>query len=121
MENYVSINANQEIDSKDLFFKFALDGIATAGFGIDINTFKDPKNIFCRMVKEIQRAPDSEAGSGWELFKFSLAMFFPIIGKVLKGSEISEIFEQKQKCRPTKRGCNFLESALLVFPTLLHD
>jgi len=89
MENYVSINANQEIDSKDLFFKFALDGIATAGFGIDINTFKDPKNIFCRMVKEIQRAPDSEAGSGWELFKFSLAMFFPIIGKVLKVPNVS--------------------------------
>jgi len=89
MENYISRNTSQEIDSKDLFFKFALDGIATSGFGIDINTFKDPNNIFCQMVKEIQRAPDSEAGSGWELFKFSMAMFFPIIGKVMKVPNVS--------------------------------
>ena len=71
--------AEQEIDSKETFFKFALDGIATAGFGIELDSFKDPNSVFVQMVKEIQRAKGSESGSNWEITKLILALNFPIL------------------------------------------
>ena len=44
MENYIADHCsnNEEFYSKDTFFKFALDSIATSAFGIEIDTFKDP-------------------------------------------------------------------------------
>ena len=41
-----SVENGEMIDAKDLFGKFALDGIATAGFGIESNSFQDPNNAF---------------------------------------------------------------------------
>ena len=38
--------AEDVIDAKDLFGKFALDAIATSGFGIESNSFKNPDSIF---------------------------------------------------------------------------
>ena len=34
------------LDAKEMFGKFTLDSIATSGFGIESNSFKDPENIF---------------------------------------------------------------------------
>ena len=34
------------LEAKDMFGKFTLDSIATSGFGIESNSFKDPENIF---------------------------------------------------------------------------
>ena len=39
-------STGETIDAKDLFGKFALDSIATSGFGIESNSFDDPDNIF---------------------------------------------------------------------------
>ena len=41
-----SVESGETIDAKNLFGKFALDGIATAGFGIESNSFQDPNNAF---------------------------------------------------------------------------
>merc|ERR1719397_1119489 len=68
---------------KEIFFKYALDGIGTAGFGIESNSFKDPTNTFIKMIKEIQRTPDSKAGSKWEIIKLMLALqVFPFLKKI---------------------------------------
>ena len=34
------------LEAKEMFGKFTLDAIATSGFGIESNSFKDPENIF---------------------------------------------------------------------------
>ena len=34
------------LEAKEMFGKFTLDSIATSGFGIESNSFKDPDNIF---------------------------------------------------------------------------
>ena len=70
---------NTEIDSKEMFFNFALDGIATAGFGIELDSFSDPNSVFVKMVKEIQRAKGSESGSNLEMTKLIMGMNFPIL------------------------------------------
>ena len=51
-----------EIDAKDVFSKFALDGIASSGFGIESNSFNDPNNTFRTQVLELMRAPGSVSG-----------------------------------------------------------
>ena len=73
MRAHIETIEKTEVDVKEIFFKYALDGIGTAGFGLETNSFRDPTNTFLRTVKEIQRTPDSKAGSKWEMFK--LVMF----------------------------------------------
>ena len=34
------------LEGKQMYGKFTLDAIATSGFGIESNSFKDPDNIF---------------------------------------------------------------------------
>jgi cytochrome P450 family 9 len=43
------------LELKDLFTKFTNDVIATAAFGIDCNTLKNPDNEFYRMGKEVNK------------------------------------------------------------------
>ena len=38
--------SGEVLEGKDVFGKFALDAIATAGFGIESNSYKDPENLF---------------------------------------------------------------------------
>ena len=103
MENYIADHCsnNEEFYSKDTFFKFALDSIATSAFGIEIDTFKDPNNVFCKMVKEVQRAEGSEAGSAWEMFKLMMTLTFPFTKPILPVDQFS------------KKGFSFLKKALL--------
>ena len=70
---------NEEIDAKDLFSKFALDGIATSGFGIDLNSFEDPDNTFRRMVNELMRAPGTKYASTYEMTKLVLKGIIPAL------------------------------------------
>ena len=42
----VSAKTGEIIDAKDMYGKFALDAIATSGFGIELNSYKDPENPF---------------------------------------------------------------------------
>ena len=83
MRSHIESVEKTEVEVKEIFFKYALDGIGTAGFGIETDSFKDPTNIFLQTVKEIQRAPDSKAGSKWEMFKLILALqVFPFLKKI---------------------------------------
>ena len=75
---------NAEVDSKETFLRFALDGIATSGFGLELNTFDDPDSLFVKQVKEIMRAPGSESGSGWEMFKLILGAIVPLLKKIIR-------------------------------------
>jgi len=90
LETYVDkmSKSNEEINAKDLFSKFALDGIATAGFGIETNSFKDPNNIFRLQVMELMRDPKAKLGSNFEVAKVVVASIFPLIKYVLKVENI---------------------------------
>ena len=44
------------IESKDMYGKFALDAIATSGFGIESNSFKDPDNAFREHARRLIRS-----------------------------------------------------------------
>ena len=34
------------LEAKEMYGKFTLDSIATSGFGIESNSYKDPENVF---------------------------------------------------------------------------
>ena len=80
MEKYVSecADRNVEIDCKETFSKFALDAIATSAFGIEVDTFAEPNSVFKKMVNELERTSESQAGSKWETFKLFLSFIVPI-------------------------------------------
>ena len=48
MSKYLDISAQSGdvLEAKEMFGKFALDSIATSGFGIESDSFVDPENIF---------------------------------------------------------------------------
>jgi cytochrome P450 len=41
---------DKPIDTKDLFGSFAFEVIMSTGFGVEVNAWKDPNNIFKKMV-----------------------------------------------------------------------
>jgi len=103
MERYLldCSEKNEEIDAKETFAKFSLDAIATSAFGIDLDTFKDPDNVFAKMVKELQRAKGSESGTPFQLLILILSLNFPILGKIFTIEQFSV------------KGTSFLKNALL--------
>jgi hypothetical protein len=38
--------SKEEVDLKDLMSKYTIDGFASGGFGVEINSFKDEDNMF---------------------------------------------------------------------------
>ena len=73
--------AGESIDAKELFGKFALDAIATSGFGIDLNSFQDPENAF--RIHALTLTRDPRYASGWEIPKAILMLAAPILSKAL--------------------------------------
>ena len=55
-ENFVFIS-EKEFEARDLSSIFTLDAFASAGFGIEQNSFKDPDNIFRKMSMTMISAP----------------------------------------------------------------
>ena len=96
---------NEEIDAKETFAKFSLDAIATSAFGIELDTFKDPDNVFAKMVKELQRTEGSESGKPLNIFILILYMNFPILHRIFS---IFFKFEQF-----SVKGTAFFKNALL--------
>ena len=103
------LNNDAEIDCKETFFRFALDSIATSGFGIELNTFQEPDHVFAKQVKEIQRAKGSESGSPFNLFKYILAHNIPIIKKIIDVPNFP------------RKGCLFLKNALMKTVDMRRD
>ena len=48
-----SARIGETLDAKQMYGKFALDAIATSGFGIESNSFKEPDNIFRVNVRKL--------------------------------------------------------------------
>lgn len=46
VEMLESVTIGEVLDAKEIYGKYTLDSIATSGFGIESNSFKDPENIF---------------------------------------------------------------------------
>ena len=39
-------SAGDILEAKEMYGKFALDSIATSGFGLELDSYKDPENVF---------------------------------------------------------------------------
>ena len=103
---FVTWTHSRLLSPKKVFFiegvpKFSLDAIATSAFGIELDTFKDPDNIFAKMVNEIQRAKGSESGTPFKIFILMCSIQFPILGKIFNIEQFSA------------KGVGFLKNALL--------
>jgi len=68
------------LEAKDVFGKFTLDSIATAGFGIESNSFKEPENVF--RINALKLVRDPKYASKVDAIKFLLLMMSPKIAKL---------------------------------------
>ncbi|XP_044262034.1 cytochrome P450 9e2-like [Tribolium madens] len=75
----------QDVEVKDIFSKFTNDVIATAAFGIQINSLKEPNNEFYLMGKSLT------SFKGFQLIKLLLAQSLPQIFEIFK----LPVFNQK--------------------------
>uniref|UniRef100_A0A2C9K756 Cytochrome P450 n=1 Tax=Biomphalaria glabrata TaxID=6526 RepID=A0A2C9K756_BIOGL len=64
----------QEVELKDICSNFALDVIASTGFGLEINTQRDPKNKFAIEAKKVMN-PNAAI--------ITLIYFFPVVKTLL--------------------------------------
>ena len=64
-----------EFEVRDLSSMFAIDSFASAGFGIEQNTFQDPDNIFRKMAMSLVCAPGY--GSSWDSLRMMFIVAFP--------------------------------------------
>jgi len=72
---------NEDFEARDLASIFTLDAFASAGFGIEQNSFTDPKNIFREMAMTLIGAPGF--GSAWDMPRAIFVMTFPKLSKLL--------------------------------------
>ena len=78
----------ETIVAKELFGKFALDSIATSGFGIESNSFKDPDNSF--RINAMKFTRDPKYASVFDIPKFMLAFMAPKFASKLGISAFSK-------------------------------
>lgn len=72
------------LEMKDLFVRFGTDVIATSAFGIEVNSFKDPKNEFYEMGREVSNF------GGIRFIIFTGFSNFPKLMKLFKFSFLTE-------------------------------
>jgi len=71
-----------EFEARDLSSMFAIDSFASAGFGIEQNTFQDPDNIFRKMAMSLVCAPGY--GSSWDQLRMMFIMMAPGLCNLLQ-------------------------------------
>jgi len=83
MEDYLAdLERNQkEFEVRDVVSMFTLDAFASAGFGIEQNSFADPDNVFRKMAMTMIGAPGFS--SGWDNMRLMFVMTAPGIAKIL--------------------------------------
>merc|ERR1711936_504608 len=83
MEPYLdNLAANDtEFEVRDIASRFTLDAFASAGFGIENDSFKDPDNVFRKMALELVGAPGF--GSSWDMPRAVFIMIFPTFSKMM--------------------------------------
>lgn len=80
LAEYVTEKTGEDFEGRDLFGKYALDGFASAGYGLEINSFADPGNVFRKMALTMTGAPGY--GSKWDIPRFMLQAIAPSIAKL---------------------------------------
>ena len=77
MDEYLAnIEKNQEVfEARDLGSKFTMDAFASAGFGIEENSFANPDNTLRRMALSLVGAPGFT--TGWDNFRMFFIITFP--------------------------------------------
>ena len=88
-EKFISNMAAEgiEVETKEAGGKMSLDAIATAGFGIDENSFTNPDNQFRIMALTLVGAPGF--GSPFRIFKLVFMMALPRLARLLGMTFIS--------------------------------
>ena len=89
-EKYIDDSADKgiEVETKEAGGKMTLDSIATAGFGIEENSFENPKNRFREMTLTLVGAPGYT--SVWNMPKILIMMILPFVGKLFGWSMMSK-------------------------------
>jgi len=72
---------SSELELKDFFTRYTNDVIATAAFGIQVNSFKDPNNEFFSIGQRISEF------SFWGGLKVMLYILMPKFMKVREGCD----------------------------------
>ena len=82
-----------EFEARDLSSMFAIDSFASAGFGIEQNTFQDPDNIFRKMAMSLVCAPGY--GSSWDQLRMMFIMMAPGIHteNTVKTKDFYQLFQ----------------------------
>lgn len=76
-----AVDSKDILDAKDVFGKFTLDAIATSGFGIESNSYKDPDSVFRKTALRMVRADGT--GSFMDIPKFIFLFVFPKLARSL--------------------------------------
>lgn len=81
------------VETKDLFTRYTTDVIATAAFGISVNSLKDPNNEFF-----IRGTDSSRFGGIWQMIKFTMFRVSPrltkLMGLTFLSKEAMEFFQR---------------------------
>lgn len=77
MEPYLDNLAlnDTEFEVRDAASRFTLDAFASAGFGLENDSFKNPENTFRKMSLALIGAPGF--GSSWDMPRAIFIMMFP--------------------------------------------
>merc|ERR1711936_655134 len=78
---YTAAVTGEVLEAKEMYGKFTLDAIATSGFGIESNSYKDPENLF--RINAMKLTRDPKYASYKDILKFIILMISPKIAKLL--------------------------------------
>jgi len=83
LESYLGpiVEKGEEIEARNLSSLFTVDSMATAGYGLEINSFEDPENTFRRMCLSLVGAPGY--GSSLDMARAVFIMTAPGLAKML--------------------------------------
>ena len=83
LEAYIGpiVEQGEEIEARNLASFFTVDSMATAGYGLEINSFANPENTFRRMCLSLVGAPGY--GSSMDMARAVFIMTAPGLAKLL--------------------------------------
>merc|ERR1711970_553185 len=73
--------SGEVLEAKSLYGKFTIDAIATSGFGIESNSFKDPNSVFRTTALRMTRSEGY--GTKWDMVTFLILFISPRLSKLL--------------------------------------
>jgi len=82
LEDYMAkfVENGEEVEARDLASLFTIDSMASSGYGLEINSFKDPENMFRKMCLQLVGAPGF--GSSMDMARAVFIMTAPGLAKL---------------------------------------